>query len=83
VEDRELQIEAAQLGVLEALPPLLAAAHILPCPDRGEIGATLEQLGDELQCWGSSQSLERRLQPSSLRGPPCHRVPGLRLGPYA
>jgi hypothetical protein len=52
VEDHELQVEAAQLRVLEALSPLLAAPYVLPSPDRREVWAALEQFGDELPVVG-------------------------------
>jgi hypothetical protein len=41
--------------VLEALQPLLATAHVLPGPDRREVGTTIEQFGDELLVVGLAE----------------------------
>src|SRR5206468_11683164 len=47
LEARELEIEPAQLGVLEVLQALQATPHVLPGPDRREVRTGPEQLGDE------------------------------------
>jgi len=70
LEARELQIEAAERGVREALQTLPAPAHILPRPDRREVGTAREQVADEVQA-------------SSPAARACDRAPGCAAGDEA
>jgi hypothetical protein len=56
---RELEVEATQLRVLEALQPFLATTHVLTGPDRHELGTGLDQLVDELLVVGIAEVAAR------------------------